>query len=329
MKLISKMLAVTTLVLGSMTATASAQTYTIGSNPQGTLYYTVGSALAAVLENSTGVRTIVQPFTGSSVYLPLLPSGEVTIGISNALDTGRAYRDEKNPITSLRALARIWTTPYGYLVTRNSGITDFEGLRGKVIARDLRAQLSLTATNTAILAGGGLKEGDYEAVTIGNVQEGLTLLTEGSVEATATIPGSPQSQQAHATIPGGIRYLSLEDTPETNEILGSIAPGLSTYTVHPGPGMPSIDESVTMIGLYQYLIVGESLSDEEATRMLNAIWDNWERLQQDVPALRDASREEMALPINAAPYHPASIAFFKEKGIWTEANDQHEASFGQ
>ena len=329
MKSIGTIFAVSAIAMGTMIGAVSAQTFTIGSNPQGTLYYTVGSALAAAIETSAGTRTIVQPFTGSSVYLPLLPSGEVTIGISNALDFGRAYSDPANPIKELRALARIYTTPYGYLVSRSSGITDYAGLKGKPIARDLKAQLSLTSTNTALLAAGGLKESDYEQVTIGNVQEGLGLLVEGKVAATATIPGSPQSQQTHATIPGGIRYLSLEDTPETNKILGEIAPGLSTFNVEPGEGMPSIDAPVTMIGLHQFLVVGESLPDEDVKKILTAVWEAWPRLQQDVPSLRSATVEEMASPINAAPYHPAAIAFFKEKGIWSEANEAQEGSFAK
>lgn len=327
MKFISRMLAISAVALGSLAGSAAAQTFTIGSNPQGTLYYTVGSALAAVIEDSVGTRTIVQPYSGSSVYLPLLPEGEVTVGISNALDTSRAFTDPDRPIKGLRAIARLWTTPYGYLVRRESGITDFSGLKGRVVARDIKAQLSLNATNLALLTAGGLSESDYENVAIGNVQEGLALLTEGKVDATATIPGSPQSQQANATIPGGIRYLSLPDTPATNETLAAIAPGLSTFTVEPGVGMPSIEAPVTMIGLHQFLVAGESLSDEAVTGILNAIWDNWSRLQEDVPSLRDARVEEMSQPINAAPYHPAAIAFFKEKGIWSEANETREGGF--
>ena len=37
----------------------------------------------------------------------------------------------------------------------------------------------------------------------------------------------------------------------------------------------------------------------------------------------------MAKATNTAPYHPAAIAFFKEIGLWTEANDKKEASFAQ
>jgi hypothetical protein len=37
----------------------------------------------------------------------------------------------------------------------------------------------------------------------------------------------------------------------------------------------------------------------------------------------------MSEPTNAAPYHPGAIAFFKEKGIWTDANDMHEGGFNK
>jgi len=84
-----------------------------------------------------------------------------------------------------------------------------------------------------------------------------------------------------------------------------------------------------MIGLHQFLVVGESLPDEDVKKILTAVWEAWPRLQQDVPSLRSATVEEMASPINAAPYHPAAIAFFKEKGIWSEANEAQEGSFAK
>ncbi len=40
---------------------------TIGTNPQGTLYYTIGGGIAAALQNALGRAVTVQPHTGSSV----------------------------------------------------------------------------------------------------------------------------------------------------------------------------------------------------------------------------------------------------------------------
>lgn len=324
MKFIRTACAIAGIAVGTLSAPAFAQTYTIASNPQGTLYFTIGSAIAAVLENATGNRTIVQPYSGTSVYLPLLASGEATLALSSSLETGRAFNDPEKPVRDFNVIGRLSASPYGYFVRADSGITEVSQLKGKRVAREVRAQLALTKNNTAILTAGGLDDGDYEHVAIGNALDGVALVTDGSIDAAATIPGSPQSQQAHATIPGGIRYLNISGEKATNETMGRIAPGGMLMDVEPRRDRPSITEKVTLSGINQFIIVGENLPDEDVTKILNAIWDNWPRLQEDLPSLRDVVRDDLAQASNAAPYHPAAIAFYKEKGLWTPENDARE-----
>jgi hypothetical protein len=77
------------------TLPASAQgRITIGTNPQGSLYYTVGGGMAAALQDALGRQVTVQPFAGSTVYLPMVATGEVTVGINSSLDTGAVARGD-------------------------------------------------------------------------------------------------------------------------------------------------------------------------------------------------------------------------------------------
>src|SRR5262245_45244320 len=63
----------------------------IGSNPAGTIYYALASGLANVVTGAAGFQMTVQPYTGSSTYLPLLDSGELEFGMVNAVDMALAY----------------------------------------------------------------------------------------------------------------------------------------------------------------------------------------------------------------------------------------------
>ena len=67
---------------------------TLGTNPQGSIYYTVGGGMAAALQEALERQVTVQPYTGSSVYLPLVADGELTLGINSSLDTGGVYRGD-------------------------------------------------------------------------------------------------------------------------------------------------------------------------------------------------------------------------------------------
>lgn len=330
MKALRNTCVIASIALGGLASQAGAQTYTVAVNPQGSLYYTVGSAIAATLENTLETRTIVQPYTGSSVYLPLLSTGEATLAIAGSLEVARAYNDPENPIKDLRVVGRLWGIPYGYFVRADSGMTTVSDLKGSRVVSEFRTHLSLNPNNLAILAAGGLEEGDYEAITVGSVLDGVALLTDGSVDATPTIPGAPQSQQAHATISGGIRYLDIAGEHATEEVLTSVSPGSAFVQVEPRPSRPSITEEITLTGIEQFLVVGADQSDEDVTKILTAIWDSWSRLQEDVPALRDGTVEQMAPAGTGAPYHPAAAAFYRDRGLWTDAHDNHEREqFGQ
>jgi TRAP-type uncharacterized transport system substrate-binding protein len=69
------------------------------------------------------------------------------------------------------------------------------------------------------------------------------------------------------------------------------------------------------------------MSDEEAAAILEALYAAWPQIRKDYPAVASGVQEQMAKASNTAPYHPAAIAFFKAKGLWTDANDKKEASF--
>ncbi len=68
---------------------------TIGTNPAGSLFYSVASGLAKVISEAGPMQSAVQPYTGSSTFLPLLDNGELDFGIINAVDMGLAYQGQR------------------------------------------------------------------------------------------------------------------------------------------------------------------------------------------------------------------------------------------
>src|SRR5215467_6089951 len=67
------------------------RTVGIGSNPAGSIYYALASGLANVVSGAAPFQMTVQPYTGSSTYLPLIDSGELEFGMVNAVDMALAY----------------------------------------------------------------------------------------------------------------------------------------------------------------------------------------------------------------------------------------------
>src|SRR5487761_2605492 len=75
----------------SCSAMVHAQVVGIATNPQGTFYYSVGAAIAGVMQQKGHMTTRIQPMSGSSAYAPLVNRGEIEFGLMNALDVVNAY----------------------------------------------------------------------------------------------------------------------------------------------------------------------------------------------------------------------------------------------
>jgi hypothetical protein len=304
-------------------AFAQLKRVTIGTNPAGSIYFTLGGGLAKILTEKMGVQAIVQPYAGSSVYLPLIDNGEVTAGLSSTLDSGAAYRGEDNrkPMKNLRSLARIFSLPYTYLVRADSGIKTMADLKGKKVVLEFKALLGLKPMNRALIMAGGLKESDIIPVTVAGLKQGIDAVADKTADATAIAAGIAMVKEAHASIPGGIRYLNVTGPNATDEFMAATLPGSSLMKLTPNPRMPEVTEPIT-IGTYDvFLLVGAGLSDADAGKITNILVDNWTDLQKDYPALRAAKLEDLSRASNVVPYHPGAIAAYKAKNMWSGKND--------
>lgn len=317
---------------GLATHGATAQNrITIGTNPQGSLYYTVGGGMAAALQEALQQQVTVQPYAGSTVYLPLVANGELTLGINSSLDTGAIYRGDygTEPQKDLRMLARLWPLKVAFVVQANSGLKEIKDLKGKKVVTDFSALKSVGLVNQAMIKAGGLSLDDVDGVTVSGLGPGMEQLTEGKLDATSVAVGIPLTQQAHATIPGGIRYLSITGDNATSEFIDSVYPGTYLLKVEPSKRLPEVTEPVTVVGYDVYLTTSASLPEEEATKILKALYDAFPKLKEDYPPIRTGAREKFSEPSNTVPYHPAAVAFFKENGMWSDTNEKHDASIGK
>ena len=324
-------LAAASLLVVPATAADAQGRVTIATNPQGSLYYTVGGGMAAALQNALGQRVTVQPHAGSTVYLPLVAAGEVTVGINSSLDTGAVARGDYggDPQQDLRMLARLWPLRVALVTRASDDMIEVSDLAGKRVVTDFAALQSVSIVNQTILQAGGLSVDDVEGVSVSSLGPGMTGLTEGNLDATGIAVGIPLTQQAHAAIPGGIRYLNITGENATTEFVNAIYPGTYLVTVDPTPRMPEVTEQFQTIGYDVFLTASADLPDAQATEILSALYDVFDDLREDYPPIRSGMRDAFATPSNTVPFHPAAVAFFKDRGMWTEANEAREAVVAQ
>lgn len=310
---------------------ASAQTrrISIGTNPTGTDYYVIGGGLAKLLTDKLETPAIVQPYAGSSVYLPLVQGGEVTMGISTSIDSGGAYQGDlgRSPMRKLRAVMRLWPLPYAMVVRRDSPVRTIADLKGKRVIVNFKANASLAAVNKAMLAVGGLKETDVDGLNVTGLPQGLQAVVEGNADATFAAVGIPILREAHASV--GIRYVGLTGPNATEEFLGNLVPGVYPLPIDPAPNLPEVTERTIITGIDVFLITSSDVPSETVSRVAQTIYEGFAGLQQDYATLRRSAQGEVARASNTVPYHPGAVDFFRRAGLWTPRNEQREAQFAK
>ena len=305
-------------------AAAQIRRITIGANPAGTNFNLVAGGFAKALQEALDVPSIVRPYSGSSVYIPLLQRGEIALGINSSIDSFLSYNGEPPyaaPMTNLRTLMAIYPLGYMYWVRADSGLTRVEDLRGKRVVLNYRGLVPLDRLNRAILASGGLTETDVVAVTAAGLTQGARLVAEGRADAVAMGYRLPVVRQMDAALSGGLRFLTMG----SNEArVAEIMPGAGVITVAPSAAVVGIEEPTRLAVYDTYLNTGTHLAADDASRIVEAIFANWPSLRRDYAVLEPVELEALTPAEPPLPYHDGAIKFLRADGLWTEAHEANQ-----
>lgn len=315
------------LALGVTTAAeAKVKRITIGSNRQGSVFFLLASGFAKTLQQELKIRATAQPHAGSTVYLPVVDKGEITMGLNNSMDSGAAVRGTapfKSKLRNIRAIAMVWTIPYGMMVKANSGIKSVADLKGKKVVTTTGPIVNLTNLNIAYLHSGGVSLKDITAVKSGGIVDNINKVVEGRADASAVALGMPAVRKAHAGVPGGIRILPL-GAGGTDAFLGREVPGARGLMQKPGKRRPFLTEPTRVSAFDAYLNAGKQVTTDDAYRIIKTLHTQWKKMQKAYGPLRPLHMDKIVPASNPHPYHAGVVKYWKEKGLWTAAHEKQQ-----
>jgi TRAP transporter TAXI family solute receptor len=296
----------------------------VGSNPPGSLFYSLASGVAKVISEAAPFQAQVQPYAGTSTFLPLIDSGELDLGIVNAVDMGLAYQGPnrlkiggRNPfphVPNSRLLMRGSPLKSSLIVRKDSPIKNIRDVKGKRVTGEYPAQLAVWYNVFGSLANGGLSWNDVKVVPVPAVNEGVDTLIQGRADVTTHAIGSAKVKEADAAV--GIRYIPLDCSAQGEERIKKAVPGYYLSTVKAGSSTGIVED--TCVYTYDIYLVGhKALPDPVVQGALKAIWDNIAKLPPLHPGFMEWTKERAVHPDVTIPYHPAAIQFFKEKNVWS------------
>ena len=305
-------------------ADAQLRRIAIGSNPAGTNYYVVASGIAKLLQDETGIPSTVRPFSGSSVYMPMLQRGEIALGINTEIDSLSAFSaldPYPAPMSNLRLVAAMMPLRDNLMVRADSGITTIEDLRGRRVVVAIRSNVALERWHWALLATGGLGPDDINMVSVASLPDGVRLLTEGRVDAAPIGIATALARQAEATIPGGIRFLGVgrDEAQLTDTMQGA---RVDPFT--PDMAAVGVPEPTRLARFATYLNTGAHLDDDDAYLIASTIHQQWESLRRDYALLAPVDADDIVPLDSPHPFHPGAALYFREAGLWTEAHERNQ-----
>lgn len=317
------------LSAGSVEAQKLPRSTTLATNPAGTVFYALAGGLASVVSGAAPFQAVVQPYTGTSTFLPLLDSGEIDFGVVNAVDMGQAYQGPtrlkiggRNPFPhtpGTRLLMRGSPLTASLVVRKDSPIKTVQDVKGKRVTGEYPAHLAVWTSVFGALATGGLSWDDVKVVPVPAVNEGVDALVQGRADVSNHAVGSAKIKEADAAV--GVRYVSLDCSPQGEERVKKAVPGYYLTTLKSGSSTGIVGD--TCVIAYDIYFVGhKALSGPLVHATLKALWDNIDKLPPLHPQFKEWTRERAAFADITMPYHPAAVEFYKEKGVWSAKTDE-------
>jgi TRAP transporter TAXI family solute receptor len=295
---------------------ALAQPLGLGTSPQATLTYAIGSAVSKVLAEKASMQSRVQPSSGTGAMIPLVNSGEIDVGFCNTQELYDAFHGvgtfDKRPNPKLRALGVLFPIRVGLFVRNDSPIKSVKDLKGRTITYGYTSQEIIKTTIDAMLATAGLTINDMRPVLVPNLIRGVDELISGRAEVTTFAIGTAKVAEADAAV--GIRYLPLDDAPAAIAAMQKWFPVAYMARVEPAPHRPGVREPITTMHYDYSIFANADLPTERVKTITRAIAENKDVLAQSLPAFRDMDPQRMHGKIKV-PYHDGAVAYYGEKGI--------------
>jgi len=302
---------------------------TIGTNPAGTVFYALAGGLAKVATEASPIQVNIQPYTGTSTFLPLLNNGELDFAIVNAVDMGMAYlgpqklkvggKNDFQHSPNIRLVMRGAPLMVALLVKKDSALKSVHDLKGKRVTGEYPAHQAVWFNMFGHLANAGLTWNDVKVVPVPAVNDGIDALVQGRAEVTIGALNMAKIREADASV--GVRHLSADCSPQADRRVRQAVPGYYTRVVKAG-GAAAVVDDTCVVAYDIYFASHKAAPDQVVTAILKAVWDNEQKLKPIHPGFREWTRDRAATADITIPYHPAAIKFYQEKGVWKKEIDQ-------
>jgi TRAP transporter TAXI family solute receptor len=296
---------------------AAAQTVSVITTPPGSFTHSAGAAIAKVITEKSKIRAILQAQAASAVIAVAAGTGE--FGMGNAHDTtfyvtGTGEYEGQPPRPNLRNIGPLSIYRVALHVREDSPMRHIKDLKGKRVSAGFTAQKAIGRIIEAHLANAGLSYDDVQKVLVPNVRSSADDFIGGKTDMLFFALGSAAVKQAAASV-GGLRVLTIEDTPEARERMQKVLPGSYVLNVKPAPNIEGIKEPTNIVAFDMQFFTNKDVPDDIVYAVTKALHQNKEALVQAFRPMAMFDPKKMAKPLQSVPFHPGALKYYQEVGL--------------
>ncbi len=304
--------------------TIGISTYDVGTSGN-----SIATAWAETFRKELGVPAMVIPGKNDMARIFSMLNGEAELGVISAASHYVPLMGQQDFVaTGPVPIRHVWggfVSPMaGLLAKGDSDIKTLADVKGKKIAYFPVGYPAGKLPIDAMLAFVNLTIDDCVAVPFAGLTDGVRALMDRRVDVCLYNTQAPLTQEA-AVSPGGIRWLNMpaEDKEGWKRVKAIMPPYAAMYV----PWAVGVQGPVTICG-YDYSTISLQTVPEDVVYLLVKCLAEHEAdyadvniggMKLDLHSLEQTLNPELTI----APWHPGTIKYAKEKGLWTDAQEKH------
>lgn len=310
-------LALATLA-GVPEARAAEQLVTIGTGSVTGVYYPAGGAICRLVNRGRkdhGIRCFVESTGGSIANLRGLKEGELTFGIAQTDWIDSAYKGEglftDGAMSDLRSVFSLHSEMFTVAVSKDSGIKDLEGLKGKrVNVGD--AGSGMHETMQALMSARGWTKASFAEATEYNPTQAAKALCEGKIDAMVFSAGHPNGLIQDVTSNCGAKLVPVEGK-DVDKMLAEHT--FYSRTAIPGGMYQGNAQNIPTFGVKATLVTTSGMDEETVYQLTKSVFDNFDSFKTLHFVFATLDKDRMVNTGIVAPLHPGALRYFREVGL--------------
>jgi len=304
----------------------SSRFLSVGTAPPGGAFFVVGGALSEVL-NATGAdlgwRVTAEATKGTQENIRRLTSGELDFALANAAISYFAVRGTEGweQVHEIRSVMTLAPNVALFIAPRDGGVDSLEGLRDqRVVVGPAGAGFEYFLR--PILGAHGLTYDDFTPLN-GTQSAAVDLLADGAAKAAFLGGAVPTASITQAATSQDIVFLPY--TPEARESLVADYPFFAPATIPAGTYAGQEEEFAGLNVGSMHLITSAAADEEMVYQATRILYEQRAQVVERHPAGRAINPGNAARDTGTA-FHPGAERFYREIGIWPEAEPADAAA---